>query len=237
MDGKALAQAARAYGVQLRRTQLEAFTLFEKRLYEANRVANLTKVPQNECWSRHFLDSLILAPLIPKNATVLDIGSGPGFPGACLAIARSDLTVTCLDSAAKAVDFMLRLFGPGGTLPVLFHIVQGRAEDAAHDAALRESFDFVTGRAIAPFPVQCELSAAFARVGGLFVPMRTPKERDEIQKFNCKGLGLRLVDLKPVRVAGGVVRLLPVIRKQGRTPAGFPRRWARMKSQPIGTTL
>ncbi len=234
MDGVALAEHAQAFGLALTRTQLEAFAVFERHLYEANAVMNLTRVPQSECWSRHFLDSLALSPLIPNGSSVIDIGSGPGFPGACLAIARADLRVTCLDSSNKAVAFMSRLFAPSGLLPVLFQIVGARAEIAAHDRALRESFDVVTGRAIAPFPIHTEISAGFAKVGGRFVPMRTPKERDEITQFPAAKLGLQLAELKTVRISPlGAERLFPVLLKKGKTPGEFPRGWSQIKSKPL----
>lgn len=234
MDGNALAQAAKGFDLELTRTQLEAFSLFERKLYEANAVMNLTRVPQAESWSRHFLDSLAISPFIPRDAALLDIGSGPGFPGACLAIARPDLRVTCMDSSSKATDFMHRLFGPSGPLPVLFRIINARAEDASHNVNLREAFDFVTGRAIAPFVIQIEISAAFAKVDGFFVPMRTPKERDEITKFPSEKLGLQLAAFKSARIAPiGADRLFPIFRKKGKTPKEFPRGWAQIKGKPL----
>lgn len=230
MDGAALAEEAKKLGLDLTRTQLEAFTLFEKKLYETNATTNLTAVKPDECWRRHFLDSLAVSPLIPKNASVLDIGSGPGFPGACLAIARPDLMVTCLDSATKMVAFMRSLFSPAGSLPVLYEIIQARAEELAHTPAYREKFGFVTGRAVAPFEVQLEMSAPFVAVGGLFLPMRTPVEREAIRGSEFQKLGLQLTDLKSARVAPiGADRLFPVFSKVGRTPAEFPRKWNQMK--------
>ncbi|MER3466717.1 MAG: 16S rRNA (guanine(527)-N(7))-methyltransferase RsmG, partial [Armatimonadota bacterium] len=174
MDGKALQAEAVKLGLHLTRAQLEAFGFFEAALYEANSVMNLTRVPKEDCWVTHFLDSLLLSPLIPNGASVLDIGSGAGFPGVCLAIARADLVVSCMDGNGKFARFLQTNFAPGGRLPFLMEVIEARAEVASHSPALRERFDFVTGRALAPLPVQLELSAAFTRVGGLVVPMRTP---------------------------------------------------------------
>ena len=92
--------------IALSQRQVEAFDTFQDRLYAKNLVMNLTRVPQEECWERHFADSLTLSSLIPQAATVLDVGSGPGFPGICLAIARKDISVTLLDSSGKALDIM-----------------------------------------------------------------------------------------------------------------------------------
>jgi 16S rRNA (guanine527-N7)-methyltransferase len=234
VNGAALSENAAAFGLQLTRVQLEAFALFEKFLYESNVTMNLTRVPQSECWSRHFLDSLAISPMIPNGSSVLDIGSGPGFPGACLAIARPDLKVTCMDASSKAVSFMARVFGPHSILPVLYQVINARAETASHDSKLRESFDVVTGRAIAPFPIQAEISAAFVKVGGIFVPMRTPRERDEIANFPVMKLGLHLSEFKSTRIpAIGADRLFPIFSKKGKTPGEYPRGWSKIKSSPL----
>lgn len=232
MDGKALAENAKQFGLELTRTQLEAFALFEKKLYEANASMNLTRVPQEECWSRHFLDSLSISPLIEKGASLLDIGAGAGMPGACIAIARPDITVSVMDSANKEFRFLSSLFGGRGQLPVLYEIILARAEDAAREPSLRESFDFVTGRALAPLAIQGELSAAFVIVGGKFVPMRTPADSSE--PFAANKLGLQLIDktfpvIKPI----AATRYLPVYKKTGKTPPEFPRAWAKIKSHPL----
>ena len=232
MNGKALQESAREFGLELTRTQLEALTVFESKLYETNSVMNLTRIPQAECWSKHFLDSLTLSPYIPNKSTVLDIGTGPGTPGAVLAIARPDLTVSVMDSAGKEIKFLNELFGNAGPLPVLFRIIQARAEDAAH-SKLRESFDFVTGRALAALPIQAELSAGFVRVGGSFVPMRTPNDK-QASRFGSEILGLKLVEThSPVVKALGVTRFLPVYKKTGRTPKEYPRKWAQISAKPL----
>ncbi|HWP30517.1 MAG TPA: 16S rRNA (guanine(527)-N(7))-methyltransferase RsmG [Fimbriimonadales bacterium] len=234
MNAKALAEHAEAYGLKLSDVQLQAFALFEKELYLANTRMNLTRVPQEECWARHFLDSLVLNPLIPENAKVLDIGSGAGFPGAVIAIARPDVRVTCLDSSRKATDFLRGLFGSGGAIPVLHEIVVARAEEAAHESRFREAYDFVTGRAIAPFPVQIEISAAFVALRGLFVPLRTPRERNTIRDFPSAKLGLRLFELREIEVKPiEAIRLLPIFEKTERTPDEYPRPWVKMRKHPL----
>ncbi len=236
MDGAALEREAKNFGIQLKKTQLEAFALFEKKLYEANKVMNLTRVPQEECWKRHFLDSLCISPLISKNAHVLDIGSGGGLPGVALAIARDDLYVTCLDSSNKSVGFLSQIFGARGSLPVLFAVILGRAEEVAHDARYREKYDIVTGRALAPLALQAELSAGFVKVGGVFLPMRTPREIQDAKNLQAQKLGMTLTDLKSISIPPlNAVRLIPVYKKQGRTPAEFPRAWAKIKTSPLGT--
>ncbi len=235
MDTRRLAEGAREIGVLLDQKHLDNLCLFEELLYEANKKMNLTRVSKDECWARHFLDSLVLIPLIPPNARVLDIGSGPGFPGAVIGIVRSDVRVTCLDSSQKMADFLRETFGEKGDLPVLYQVVQNRAEVSAHNPDFREAFDFVTGRALAPFPIQAEVSSAFVAQGGLFVPLRTPAEEKEIKEFPARLLGLELSRVVWVEVPGVLPRrLLPVFTKFAPTPPRYPRRWARIKKNPLG---
>src|ERR1041384_4679794 len=134
-------------GLELTPEQVAQFEAFEAKLYEANAVMNLTRVPREECWLRHFVDSLLFQDLIPLNARVLDIGTGPGFPAWPLACARPDLQVTALDSNGKMLGFLR-----SQPLPNL-EVVQERAEEWG----AFERFGVVTGRALAPLPVQIEL--------------------------------------------------------------------------------
>ena len=164
--------------------------------------------------------------MIPASAKVLDIGTGPGFPAWPLACARPDLKVTALDSWRKGLAFLMT-----HPLPNL-EILEGRAESVVR----REAFDVVTGRAFAPFAVQAEASAAWVKVGGLFVPFRTPAESDLVLTFGGDVLGLRLRDKITASLPHGAGdRLFPVFEKVTRTDRGYPRSWAEMKKRPIGT--
>ncbi|MEM4408168.1 MAG: 16S rRNA (guanine(527)-N(7))-methyltransferase RsmG [Candidatus Caldarchaeum sp.] len=228
-------ESARWIGVELNQRQLNNLSLYEELLSEAHKVTNFTRVPREQCWARHFLDSLVLVPMIPPGARLLDIGSGAGFPGAVIGIVRSDVKVTCLDSSQRMTSFLEKVFGTTGPLPVLYQVVQNRAELAAHDINFRESFDFVTGRALAPFPIQIELSAGFVSLGGLFVPLRTPQEKKEVESFPAHILGLSLEKVEMVEVPEVLPeRMLPVFVKTAHTAKHYPRRWAQMKSKPLG---
>ena len=183
---------------------------------------NLTRIPQEEAWLRHFVDSLLFHDLIPEGSLVLDIGSGPGFPAYPLALARPDLRVTALDSSGKMLGF-LRM----QPLPNL-EVVQARAEECG----LREAFDTVTGRAVAPLPLQLELSAAPLKVGGVLVPMRTPM--DDFGEPLWEALGLRPSGFHERTLPfTDVVRVFPTFLKERETPERFPRRWAEMKLRPL----
>ena len=96
MQVDSFVQATRTLGLTLSEAQLSKFENFEEALYRANEVMNLTRVAREECWLRHFVDSLLFQDLIPRGAAVLDIGTGPGFPAWPLACARPDLSITAM---------------------------------------------------------------------------------------------------------------------------------------------
>jgi 16S rRNA (guanine527-N7)-methyltransferase len=219
LNSVGLRGAVAALGIELSGEQLDAFEEFEERLYAANEVMNLTRVPREECWIRHFLDSLLFHDLIPASSELLDIGTGPGFPAWPLACARPDLRVTAIDSSGKMLGFLAR-----NPLPNL-----STAQVRAEEWSKREAFDFVTGRAVAPLPVQLELSAGLVRVGGVVVPMRTPADRPEFDRDPAV-LGLRLEGVEERSLPETeIVRVFPVYRKVRPTPPRFPRTWAEIK--------
>ena len=215
MDRIAFRSACATLGIELSADQMSALEAFECALYEANKLQNLTRVPQDACWSRHLVDSLLVAAYIPRGATVLDVGSGPGFPAWPLACARPDLAVTALDANGKMVAFLR-----SQPLPNL-KVVQARAEVKPR----REAYDVVTGRAVAPLAIQLELSAAPCKVSGLVLPMRTP--HDEPLEDPIPALGLRLTAIhRPTLPGTDIHRVIPEYRKVAPTKAAYPRSWS-----------
>lgn len=224
MDAEAFRREAEVLGLALREEQIAAFAAFEDSLYAANEVMNLTRVPREEAWIRHFVDSLLFHDLIPQGARVLDLGSGPGFPAWPLACARPDLQVVALDSSGKMLGFLRRHLLPN------LRAVQERAEDWTE----RGKFDVVTGRAVAPLPIQLELSAAYCRVGGTVVPMRTDADLGTIESLDPSVLGLKLANVvRKVLPVVDAPRVFPVYVKSEKTPAQFPRKWADIKKAPV----
>ena len=131
---------------------------------------------------RHYADCL--APLannalFPQGASLIDVGSGAGFPGLPLAIARPDMQVTLLDSLMKRISFLSAVVEELGLKNV--KLVHSRAEDGGRDAALREEFDIAAARAVAPLPVLCELLLPFVRVGGRMVCYKGPSAAEELE--------------------------------------------------------
>lgn len=211
-------------GMPLSELQLAAFAQFAGSLYSLNEVMNLTRVARDECELRHFVESLLVSEFVPQGAMVLDIGTGPGFPAWPLACARPDLKVTGMDSSAKVLRAIESC--PLDNL----RVKKGRGEEVTN----RESYDIVTGRALAPFMQQLELSAAWAKVGGAVVPFRTPSEAEDIEASDFSVLGLTLESFEKREIPHtDVVRLFPVFRKTGKTPKNYPRPWAQIKKSPL----
>jgi len=213
-------------GIPLDEEREAAFVAFREALYRTNSVMNLTRVPFEGCELRHFVDSLLIASLIPRGARVVDVGTGPGFPAWPLARARPDLTITAVDSSNKMLGFLRR-----HPLPNL-EVVLARAEDWG----VRDAFDVGTGRALAPLQIQLELIAPLVVVGGAVIPFRTVAEEEAISSFPGHMLGLTLESVVRRALPGEeIVRLFPVFRKVSSTPPKYPRTWAQIRARPLGT--
>lgn len=211
-----------ALGDHLDTTPLDRFL---EDLYRTNEFVNLTSVPREEAELRHVMDSLAVSFLVPEGASLLDVGTGAGFPAWPLAWARPDLEVTAMDSTEKRLRFL------GQHLLPNLRLLLSRAELSAPSL----HFGFVTGRAVAPFSIQAELSAAWVEVGGFFVPFRTPAEEAQIVATDLGVLGLSLEAAHQVPLPGtDAVRLFPVFRKTAPAAPGYPRKWADIRKRPLG---
>jgi 16S rRNA (guanine527-N7)-methyltransferase len=225
MDAHSVAEHLTALGIDFSSAQQARAAEFARALYAANEVKNLTRVPREEFWTRHFLDSVLFADQVPRLAVVLDIGTGPGFPAWPLALVRPDLTVVALDSNGKMLDFLR-----GHPLPNL-NVVQSRAEEWRE----RERFDWVTGRAAAPLEIFLEISASAAKVGGVVAPLRSAGESATFDLPFLGQLGLGRPDVFRRNLPPkSVERCLPVYPKQATTPRKYPRRWSEILARPLG---
>ena len=224
MDLRRAREVAESQGRPLDDGQLDGIRDFLDELYRRNEVSNLTRVAREDADLRHVSDSLLISEYVGEGVNVLDIGPGPGFPSWILACCRPDVKVTAVESQGKMGRMLTAL-----PLPNL-NLMEQRAEENVQ----REAFDVVTGRAVAPFAVQAEISAAWLKVEGLFVPFRTPIEWDEIEQFPAGMLGLQLEAMEERDLPESeVVRLFPIFRKVRPTPIEFPRSWGRIKTRPL----
>ncbi|MBR4576081.1 MAG: 16S rRNA (guanine(527)-N(7))-methyltransferase RsmG [Clostridia bacterium] len=217
----------------------EKLEIYLKLLTEWNEKMDLTAVPDDraELADRHFIDSLTIlrTEMIPSGSSLIDVGTGAGFPGMVLALARPDLTITLLDAQQKRLTFLEAVIkNTGAENTVLLH---SRAEDAARERKHREQYDFATARALAPMNVLSEYLLPFVRIGGCALCWKGPALQQEAESGRRAAhlLGARLE--MPIRcdVAGRDWdhRILP-LRKIEKTPSAYPRKAGIPKGNPLG---
>ncbi len=221
-------------GLPLDGRALERFRTYYATLEEVNRVMNLTAISGEEDVARlHFLDCAALLTLEEfRGRRVIDVGSGAGFPGLPLLIARPELELTLLDSLDKRVRFLRQLCEELGFDKV--DCLHARAEEAPRE--LRESFDLAVSRAVARLDMLLELCLPFVRPGGLFIAMKGPEPEEELRQAGRAAslLGGKLLRTAKYRVPGtDIVHSAVLVRKLSPTPPKYPRRWAQIKSKPL----
>ena len=213
--------------------QLERYGLA---LIEKNKVMNLTGITDpHDVATLHMLDC---APLLDcarlEGKTLIDVGTGAGFPGMVLKILVPTLNVTLFDSLQKRLDWLDEVAADLGLSGVT--TVHGRAEEAGMDRAFREQFDFVTARAVADLRLLCELCLPFVKVGGRFLAMKSVDSGDELDRAQAaiETLGGKLAGTYDYQIPHTAVRhRVVVIDKTAPTPSGYPRRWAKMQKSPL----
>ncbi|HHE41640.1 MAG TPA: 16S rRNA (guanine(527)-N(7))-methyltransferase RsmG [Dehalococcoidia bacterium] len=227
-----LSVGASLIGHPLDPPQMARFEQYMRILLEWNERFNLTSITSpREIETRHFLDSLsvVLAlehePVVLRHSRLLDIGSGAGFPGIPLKIAIPELEVYLLEATGKKVDFLRHITHVLGLSGIV--VIHGRAEELGHQATLRETFDVVVSRAVAPLATLVELGLPFVRRDGLFIAMKKGDTSTELDHATTAVslLGGHLQERIDVDLPGlpGNHHLI-CIRKTGPTPARFPRR-------------
>lgn len=226
-----LQRGAKALGLRLSAAQLSAFESLSGALSDWNRQVNLTGIRDpDQIEVKHFLDSLTLVPrlphLLPSEGRLIDVGSGPGFPGLPLAIVQPELHVTLLEATGKKVAFLrhaVELLGLENVQPL-----QGRAEHVARLLDHREVYDLAVARALASIATLTELLMPLVRVGGYAVLMKKQSEVGREVTEACpalQALHASIAEVVPSHVAGLLEdRALVVIKKLGATPERFPRR-------------
>ena len=208
--------------------QLERYAAL---LLEKNKVMNLTAITgERDVATLHLLDcAALLAQADMRGKTVIDVGTGAGFPGMVLAILAPDARFTLLDSLGKRVAWL------EGILPELgisAHCVTARAEEAV--ASCRESFDVASSRAVARLNILLELLAPYVRVGGYVAALKgaaAQQELDECKNAMAK-LGLKLESVTHFDVEGADHAVI-LLRKVAHTPGCYPRRYAKIKQSPL----
>lgn len=230
-----LIEAAAGFSLPLTPEQADQFTAYADLLVEWNKVMNLTAItdPQ-EIVIKHFVDSLLLckAAQLPQGASLIDVGTGAGFPGLPVKIFRPDVRLTLLDSLQKRLNFLEAVCEKTGCDAKRIH---ARAEDGGREPALRETYDVACARAVAPMPVLCEYCLPFVKKGGLFIAMKGPGLEEELQNAGkaLRTLGGKLVSTAAFTLPDGSERRIAVIQKIAPTPKAYPRQAGKIKKSPL----
>ncbi|MBQ2203593.1 MAG: 16S rRNA (guanine(527)-N(7))-methyltransferase RsmG [Oscillospiraceae bacterium] len=219
-------------GVELPDETVDRLVSFGEAVLEKNRVMNLTAITDpDQAAELHLLDSLTLLKVLPlAGKSLLDVGTGAGFPGVPLKLAVPSLRLTLLDSLQKRMRWLEDEALPALELEARF--LSGRAEEFA--AQYRERFDVVTSRAVARLNLLCELCLPYVHEGGYFLAMKGAQAGEELTEAAkaIRTLGGSFERTETFEI-GGAAHTVVVIRKTAHTPPQYPRAWSRIKQKPL----
>lgn len=220
-------------GLDYSRELHEKLEIYANFLVEYNEKVNLTAITEpEEIWLKHFIDSILFAKYvsIPQNASVIDVGTGAGFPSVPLKLYRNDIKLTLLESLNKRITFLNELSTKLGIDVETYH---SRAEEAAKKENLREKYDIATARAVAAMPTLCEYCMGFVKKGGKFVAMKGRNE--EISEFEnaVSTMGGGNVEKIDYKLSDKDDRKIFVIEKISHTPSKYPRNSGQIKNKPL----
>ena len=209
----------------------EKLVRYYEMLIDWNRRMNLTAITdEGEVLTKHFADSLLPERLIPKGAAVIDVGTGAGFPGLPLAIARGDIRLTLLDSLNKRVGFLKEVCAE---LKIDAECIHARAEDGGRSPALREKFDVAVSRAVARVSPRAEYTVPFIKVGGVSLMYKGPQAEEEL-KEGQRALELLCCEGRIERFpASWGERNVIVLQKLKPTAKAYPRKAGTAEKKPL----
>lgn len=232
-----LSDLAEKIGVSLSDIQINQFNKYYDLLIEKNKVMNLTAITDyNEVIYKHFIDSLSLIKVyeVSQEKSILDMGTGAGFPGIPLKIAFPSLSVTLLDSLNKRVGFLKEVIEELELKKI--RAIHGRAEEFAKNPAYRESFDLCVSRAVAKLATLVEYCLPYVKKDGYFIPYKSGSIDMEVEdaKKAIKVLGGNLEDVAIFQLPNtDIERSFVVIKKTGVTPKEYPRTAGKPGKEPI----
>jgi 16S rRNA (guanine527-N7)-methyltransferase len=224
--------ATNELGFPLSDTQISQFHLYYDLLNEWNQKINLTALTsESDILEKHFYDSLLLAPFLKENHNLLDIGSGAGFPGIPIKIVFPQLEIVLLEPTGKRARFLELVIASLKLQKI--QVINERAENYVKQK--RETFFYVTARAVAPLAVLNELALPFIAIGGTFFPMKAKDTETEIA-HSLSGiirLGGKYKKINSFLLPSNEMRTIIEIEKEKPTPKKYPRQFGEIKNHPL----
>ncbi len=243
MSTTSFEEGLKQLNITLTETQMQQFMTYYEMLVEWNKVMNLTAITEyEEVIAKHFIDSLASVKVCDYASsggsakTLIDIGTGAGFPGIPLKIAFPELEIVLLDSLNKRIKFLNAVIETLGLKGI--RCIHGRAEDFAKQKEYREKFDFCVSRAVANMSTLSEYCMPYVKVGGFFVPYKSGKIDEELAAAQnaVKILGGNILEVVKFQLTGSehdMDRSLVVVKKEKGTPKKYPRKAGMPAKEPI----
>ena len=232
-----LINGCKEIGITLTDLQVDQFMTYYSFLVEKNKVMNLTAITEfNDVIDKHFIDSLtcVKAVNMTQIKTIIDVGTGAGFPGIPVKIIYPDKNVLLLDSLNKRINFLNELIGRLDLKNI--NTLHSRAEEAGQDHKYREKYDLVLSRAVSNLSVLCEYCLPLVKIGGSFLSYKTDGIENEIKYAAnaIKILGGKIESKKELIIPEtDIKRLLINIKKVKKTPGKYPRKAGTATKDPL----
>lgn len=221
--------------MELSESKIRDFFTYMELLIEWNEKINLTAIVEmDDVIDKHFIDSLTISQYIEENKTIIDVGTGAGFPGIPLKIARDDLKIDLLDSLNKRINFLNEIINKLELKNI--KATHSRAEDESNKKEKRESYDIAVSRAVANLPVLLEYLLPFVKLGGKCICMKGINIDEEVNnsKKALKELGGEIEEIKKIKLPNtDATRNIIIIRKIANTPKKYPRKAGIASKNPI----
>jgi 16S rRNA (guanine527-N7)-methyltransferase len=232
-----LRQGINGFGIEANDQMINDLKIYREILVDWNQKMNLTGIEEErEVFIKHFLDSIsaVSNGYIKNGISLIDVGTGAGFPGLPLKICLRDIKLTLLDSLNKRINFLQEVSNTVNLEDVEF--IHGRAEDFGKDSKYREQFDVATARAVAGLPILMEFCVPFVKLGGYFVCLKGPNanlELEESQKA-MEVLGLEFIEKIEIELPNEELKHnILVFKKVKNTPEKYPRKAGKPAKSPI----
>ena len=231
IDKQRLAARAAECGLTVGEPLLTALDTYARLLVEYNQKVNLTAITDPEgIETRHFIDSLLLAAQPEVQGSLVDVGTGAGFPGIVAGLYRPQLRLTLMEPTGKRVEFLRYVCGELG---LSAELVKERAEEAARKQ-WREAFDVATARGVSAMNKLCEYCLPLVRPGGVFIAMKAEAAAETAEAAGAiDRLGGRLEEVRCFTLPDGSARSLILVRKISHTLPQYPRNGGKIAKSPL----